>query len=150
MKIQAQTAAIFRRRLKAMVNNISGGGYNLTDAIIRQTEKIKSSERPQGGSRSDQNLSFEEIFNEKRERILFSKHANLRTEQRNIRISNADLDRLGDACVKAEEKGIKDALIVMNDSAFIVNAQNRVVITVVDKTEMKNNVFSNIDGAIFI
>ena len=60
-----------------------------------------------------------------------------------------DLDRLGDACEKGKRKGIRDALIVMNDSAFIVNAPNRTVITVVDKDEM-NNIFTNIDGALFI
>ena len=38
----------------------------------------------------------------------------------------------------------------MNDSAFIVNAPNRTVITVVDKDEMKSNIFTNIDGALFI
>ena len=38
----------------------------------------------------------------------------------------------------------------MDDSAFIVNAKNKVVITVIDKSEMKDNVFTNIDGAIFI
>jgi len=133
----------------AMVNNIYGNGYNLTDAIIRQSEKVQSTENSRiQGEKNIQGPSFREMLDQ--QRISFSKHANLRTEQRNIKISSSDLSRLGDACSKASEKGINDALIVMNESAFIVNAKNKVVITVMDKNEMKDNVFSNIDGAIFI
>lgn len=131
-----------------MVNNIYGRGMNLNDAIIKQSERINTPEKNQkNGETVNRGPSFKEMLDRQ---ISFSKHANMRTEQRKIEISSKDLSRLGDACNKASEKGIKDALIVMNDSAFIVNAKNKVVITVMDKNEMKDNVFSNIDGAIFI
>jgi len=136
-----------------MSNEISGNRYNLTDAIIRQTEKANSSSgnKTAGTSAQINGRSFQEILNEQlNQRISFSKHANQRTEERNIQISETDLSRLEDACDRAQQKGIKDALIVMNESAFIVNAQNKTVITVVDKNEMKSNVFTNIDGAVFI
>ena len=137
-----------------MSNEISGNRYNLTDAIIRQAEKVNStSGNNKAGTSAQVNngRSFQEILNEQlNQRISFSKHASQRTEERNIQISESDLNRLEDACDKAKQKGIKDALIVMDDSAFIVNAQNKTVITVVDKNEMKNNVFTNIDGAVFI
>jgi flagellar operon protein len=132
-----------------MVNRIYGNSYNLSDAIIRQSERIKSQENIANKDRkTDIQQSFKEILD--KERLSFSKHANMRTEQRNIEVSPKDMNRLEEACGKACEKGINDALIVMNDSAFIVNAKNKVVITVMDKNEMKDNVFSNIDGAIFI
>ncbi|NLT48907.1 MAG: hypothetical protein GXX92_10910 [Clostridiales bacterium] len=132
-----------------MVNNIYGGNYNLSDAIIRKSEEIRSTESTDARlKRPIQGPTFQEIFDQ--QRISFSKHANQRAEERSIRIDQTDLNRLGEACNKAEAKGIKDALIVMNESAFIVNAKNKVVITVIDKSEMKDNVFSNIDGAIFI
>lgn len=137
-----------------MSNEISGNRYNLTDAIIRQTEKVNSSSGKKTAGTSAQinnGRSFQEILSEQlNQRISFSKHANQRTEERNIQISETDLNRLEDACDRAQQKGIKDALIVMDDSAFIVNAQNKHVITVVDKNEMKSNVFTNIDGAVFI
>ena len=60
------------------------------------------------------------------------------------------LNFIKNACDKAEKKGIKEALVVMNDAAFIVNAASRTVITALDKNEMKDNVFTNIDGALFI
>jgi flagellar operon protein len=131
-----------------MVNRIYGGGYNLSDAIIRQTENIKSAEKTTQNKKTNQEQSFREILDQ--QRVSFSKHANRRTEERSIQISPTDMNRLGEACSKAEAKGIKDALIVMNDSAFIVNAKSKIVVTVIDKSEMKDNVFSNIDGAIFI
>lgn len=136
-----------------MSNEITGNRYNLTDAIIRQAEKVNSSTGKTGGTNNQLNngKSFQEILNQQlNHRISFSKHANQRTEERNIQISENDLSRLGDACDKAQEKGIKDALIVMDDSAFIVNAPSKTVITVVDKNELKSNVFTNIDGAVFI
>lgn len=135
-----------------MSNEIMGNRYNLTDAIIRQTERVNSTgNKPAGADPRVNGRSFQEILNEQlKQRISFSKHANQRTEERNIHISESDLNRLEDACDRAQQKGIKDALIVMEDNAFIVNALNKTVITVVDKNEMKSNVFTNIDGAVFI
>ncbi|MDD4565420.1 MAG: flagellar biosynthesis protein [Eubacteriales bacterium] len=136
-----------------MVNKISGSRYNLTDAIIRQTDKVNASSSKKEGAadRISSGRSFQEILNEQFDQgISFSRHANQRAEERNIKISESDLNRLGNACDRAQQKGIKDALIVMEDSAFIINAPNKVVITVVDKNEMKSNVFTNIDGALFI
>ena len=137
-----------------MSNQINLNNYNLTDAIIRQTEKINSAGNPSGPQRTSTGETFQEVLNRQLNQnagaVSFSKHANQRTEERNIQISQDDLTRLGEACDKADKKGIRDALVMMDDSAFIVNAQNRVVITVMDKTELKDNVFTNIDGAVFV
>lgn len=136
-----------------MTNEISGGRYNLADIIIRQTDRVNSSADK---TKNSDNLvngtrSFQEILNEQfNKRVSFSKHANQRVETRNIRISESDLNRLDNACDRAQQKGIRDALIVMDNSAFIINTPNKVVITVVDKNEMKSNIFTNIDGALFI
>ncbi|HHU17490.1 MAG: TIGR02530 family flagellar biosynthesis protein [Anaerovoracaceae bacterium] len=136
-----------------MTNEISGGRYNLVDTIIRQTDRVNSSADK---TKNPDNLvngtrSFQEILNEQfNKRVSFSKHANQRVETRNIRISESDLNRLDNACDRAQQKGIRDALIVMDNSAFIINTPNKVVITVVDKNEMKSNIFTNIDGALFI
>ena len=138
------------------MSNRINTNYNLTDAIIRQAEKINSGSTVTGttqtitGGESFQSILNRQLNQNKTSQVSFSKHANQRTEDRNIQISETDLNKLGDACDKAEQKGIKDALVMMNDSAFIVNAQNRVVITVMDKNELKNNVFTNIDGAVFV
>ncbi|NLP30879.1 MAG: flagellar biosynthesis protein [Clostridiales bacterium] len=134
-----------------MANEINN--FKLNDSIIRQAERLNQANKARAlGEPVKPEKSFQEILDQKirSNSITFSKHANLRTIERNIEVTQMDLDRLGDACEKVREKGIRDALIVMNDSAFIVNAPNRTVITVVDKDEMKSNIFTNIDGALFI
>lgn len=135
-----------------MSNEINNNRYNLNDSIIRQMEKV-SSKTPK--SVGNENLvsgkTFQEIFDKQsKQSISFSKHANQRTEERNIHVTQSDLNRLEDACDKAGQKGIKDALVVMENSAFIINTPSRVVITALDKNEMKSNVFTNIDGAVFL
>ena len=136
-----------------MASEISGGRYNLADAIVRQADRVNSStaRTKESADRINGGRSFQEILNEQlNQKVTFSKHANQRVEERNIRINEIDLNRLENACDRAQQKGIRDALIVMDDSAFIINAPNKVVITVVDKNEMKSNVFTNIDGALFL
>ena len=38
---------------------------------------------------------------------------------------------------------------MMDDMALVVNIKNRTVITVVSRNELKDSVFTNIDGAVF-
>ncbi|MDR1571947.1 MAG: flagellar biosynthesis protein [Clostridiales Family XIII bacterium] len=127
--------------------------YNLNNSIARQAERIgqkpSDSGRAQGANESGN--SFRELLDRRLERqVSFSRHAGQRAQERNIEIGEGDLDRLGDACERASQKGVRDALIVMNDSAFIVNAGSKVVVTVVDKNELKENIFTNIEGAVFL
>ena len=39
---------------------------------------------------------------------------------------------------------------MMGDSALVVSVKNRTVVTALDKTQMKGNVFTNIDSAVII
>ncbi|NLM74103.1 MAG: flagellar biosynthesis protein [Clostridiaceae bacterium] len=81
--------------------------------------------------------------------IKISKHAAARLEARNINLTNEQVQRLKNAVDKAYSKGIKDTLIVMDEVAFVVNVNARTVITAVNQGELKENVFTNIDGAVF-
>ena len=82
------------------------------------------------------------------ESIKFSKHAANRLNDRNITLSNEQMERLSQGAKEAGEKGIKDSLILIDQLAFIVNVPNKTVVTAMDQTENKNNVFTNIDGAV--
>lgn len=84
------------------------------------------------------------------QQLTFSKHAITRTEQRGISLSQTDMTRLDDAVGKARDKGLTDTLVLMDDTAFIVNVPNKVVVTVVDSSDKDNNVFTNIDGAVIV
>jgi flagellar operon protein len=55
-----------------------------------------------------------------------------------------------EAVAKAESKGVKDTLVLMDDLAFVVNIRNKTVITAVNSNELKENVFTNIDGAVIV
>lgn len=94
--------------------------------------------------------SFQEILNKNlKGDIKISKHAQLRMEMRNVHLTEAQREKLLKAVDKADEKGVKDTLVVMDKMAFIVNVRNRTVITALNSSEMKENVFTNIDGAVF-
>jgi len=99
--------------------------------------------------------SFEQILslkNETRikqsEELVFSKHAKNRLSERNIDLSDKQLERLKDGADKAEKKGIKESLVLVDNLAFIVNVKNNTVITAMDQTESNENIFTNIDGAV--
>lgn len=81
--------------------------------------------------------------------VKISKHAATRLEARNINLSNDQVERLKTAVDKASGKGIRDSLVVLDDMAFVVNVPNRTVITAANRNELKENVFTNIDGAVF-
>lgn len=82
--------------------------------------------------------------------IKFSKHAINRMDHRDMTLSKDELQRLKTGFTKAEEKGVKDALILMGDKAFIASIKNKTVITTVSKEHLKDNVFTNIDGAVIV
>ena len=136
-----------------MADAINTNYYRLNDAIIRQTERLTSTpeQKTTTNATKQSEQSFQQILEQQiSNTVTFSKHASIRKEQRNIEVSQSDLEKLGNACDQAQEKGIGNALIMMDDSAFIVNATDKRVITVMDKNEMKNKLFSDIDGAVFI
>ncbi len=80
--------------------------------------------------------------------LKFSNHAIDRMQSRGIRFSKEDLSRLSDAVGRAAQKGSKDSLILMDNSALIVSVKNNTVVTVMDKAALKENVFTNIDSTI--
>ena len=94
--------------------------------------------------------SFQKILQQKATQGLkFSKHGE-RLEERNITLSIEQMKRLEEATVRADEKGIKESLMLMDNMAFIVNVKNSTVITAMDQTDNKDNIFTNIDGAVIV
>lgn len=79
----------------------------------------------------------------------FSKHAVSRVAERQIDISEANLERLDEGMRLAQTKGLKDALILIDSDAYIVNTTAGKVITVDGQAE-KGSVFTNIDGTVIV
>ena len=93
--------------------------------------------------------SFDSIFRHEIDKIKFSNHASKRIEARELQLSNSDMTRLQDAVSKAEAKGSKDSLVMMENRAFIVNIPNKTVITALDVEKSTENIFTNIDSVVF-
>ncbi len=131
--------------------NVSGNQYlsieQLRDQYFKQ-QKQNSNNVVQDG------LSFEEILQRHQTtqtgEVKFSKHATNRLSDRNIELTAKQLERLNDGTRKAEAKGIKESLVLVDKLAFIVNTKNNTVITAMDQTETDDNIFTNIDGAVII
>jgi len=93
--------------------------------------------------------SFESIFQKELEKVKFSSHALKRLEERNIELSDSEMSKINTAVERAELKGSKDSLVMMNQTAFIVNIPNRTVITAMSIADSSENVFTNIDSVVF-
>ncbi len=82
--------------------------------------------------------------------VKFSNHAVDRMRTRGISYGPEDIAKINDAVSRAAAKGSKDSLILMDDSALIVSVKNNTVVTVMDKSALKENVFTNIDSTIVL
>lgn len=82
--------------------------------------------------------------------LKFSKHAGERLAQRDISLTEEQLQRLEDGAQKASAKGIKESLVLMDNLAFIVNTQNHTVVTAMNQSNDNDNIFTNIDGAVVV
>jgi flagellar operon protein len=123
---------------------------------VKQLESRIITNSPQNISKGNvnvENKNFQHILERikaNQEEIKFSKHALERMDGRKIELSTDETDKLNKAVEKAEKKGVKDALILMGDKAFIASIKNRTIITTVDREGLRDNVFTNIDGAVII
>ena len=97
---------------------------------------------------NDFDSSFKDIFEGELKKLKFSNHATKRLEDRNIQLSETELSRIQQAVDKAEMKGSKDSLVMMDDKAFIVNVPNKTVITAM-QVGGGDDVFTNIDSVVF-
>lgn len=82
--------------------------------------------------------------------VRFSAHAQARLQSRHIVLDTEALRRVENAVDKAAEKGSRESLLLMDDVALIVSVRNRTVITAIDKENLKENVFTNIDSAVVL
>lgn len=119
----------------------------LQEQYLKKTSK-------QNNPINSQGLSFEEIWKQKtgetNRELRFSKHAANRLADRNLTLSENQLNRLTEGAKKAGEKGIRESLVMVDQLAFIVNVPNNTVITAMDQTQAKENIFTNIDGAVIV
>lgn len=93
---------------------------------------------------------FKDYLAEAQNELKFSKHALQRLKTRQINLDESQLNKLNEAVAKAKSKGARDALILVEDMAFIVNIPSNTVVTALNETESKEHVFTQIDSTIII
>ncbi len=82
--------------------------------------------------------------------LTFSRHVSERIERRQIDMSGDRIDRLESAVDKAAAKGARESLVLLNDLAVVVSVRNRTVITAMERDNMKEGVFTQIDSAVIV
>lgn len=94
--------------------------------------------------------SFDALLRNKMEpeNIKFSRHASERLQSRGIAFNPQQLQRLETAVEQINTKGGRESLVLLDDTALVVSVKNETVVTVMDKDQLKNNVFTNIDSAV--
>ena len=104
---------------------------------LNQVEQVQPVRRRDAGSQFGSMLQ-REIASASQEResfsVAFSKHAISRAEERGIQVTPHLMDQLAGSVVRAQAKG----------------ATNAKVITAITQEEMRESVFTNIDGAVFL
>ena len=125
-------------------------GFSLDAAVQRLTRAPQSTESTQS---TGSTYTFEEVLQEaaaKEEQLSFSKHAQVRMAERDIALTQGDMLRLQDAVGRASQKGIQKTLVLMDRRAFIVSVPDNTVVTAMEGCDIKENVFTQIDGAVII
>jgi flagellar operon protein len=91
--------------------------------------------------------SFAEML-AKNQSVRFSNHAQKRLQTRSIDLNEDSVNRLSNAVDKAEQRGGKSSLVLVDNLAFIVNVQERLVVTAMNTREGGEGVFTHIDTVV--
>lgn len=130
----------FKKSYSAIVNP----NYAVTPVKTNPQQAIKTDKS---------NSEFAQLLQQniqKNQQLTFSKHALQRLDSRQIQVSPQLISQINNAVEKAKAKGIKDALILNGQTAFIVNVPSNTVVTTMSGQEMTGNIFTNIDGAVIL
>jgi flagellar operon protein len=119
---------------------------------LRSTDPITPTKAPTPGTRTQQGdpAGFQNLLRDlqKPGALQFSKHAMARLERRELNPSTEQLDRLSQGADLAASKGSRSAAVLVDDLAFVVAVPARTVVTAIDRSQMREQIFTNIDSAV--
>ena len=82
--------------------------------------------------------------------VQFSAHAMRRLTSRGIEPGEEVIAKLNSAVDRADAKGSRESLVLIDSLAFIVAVRNRTVVTAMDIEQLKEDVVTNIDSAVIV
>ena len=115
--------------------------HPLHQQVIRHTP-IKPQPKPT-------NTKFSEVLADYTT-LTISKHAKERMVERNINIKENQWKQINEKVFEAKQKGVTDALVVVDDATLVVSAKNNTVVTALHKADAKEKIFTNINGTILL
>lgn len=104
---------------------------------------------PKQATKMTHNNAFKDVLTQYTD-LKVSKHAKVRLEERNIQINEQKWQQISNKMVEAKQKGVTDALVVLEDAALLVSTKNNTVITALNQAEATEKIFTNINGTILI
>ena len=118
------------------------------DPALLTPAAAPAADRIQDAARAVSGPAFGDLLARRTAGVQFSSHALQRIERRGIDIGPQTLVRLQDGVARAEAKGARDSVVLVDGTAFVVSVRNKTVITAVDPGHMRDHVFTNIDSAV--
>jgi len=80
--------------------------------------------------------------------LKLSSHALTRMKQRGMELSPTDMNTIGQAVTRAQEKGAKEAYVMYGDHGYVVSVPNRTIITaMMNQTE---TIVTHVDSVVVI
>ena len=126
-----------------MIHRVSG---------LPRTDAPQARVQPRGPGGSFGAMLQQELVSSQQQAqsVAFSKHAISRVQERGIEVTPDLMDQLAGSVIRAQAKGATNILALDSEHAFIINVPSAKVITAITQEEMKENIFTNIDGAVFL
>ncbi len=123
---------------------------NMNTEYVLNRSKIQHQKAP--NKASQKTPSFDAVLNriQTQDAVKFSKHALQRLNNREVALSDQEVARLNEGVHKAKRKGVREALIMMDNKVFVASVRNNTIITAAVDEQLKEGVFTNIDGAVIV
>ena len=114
------------------------GGLNPVDAARRVGAPA---------NRPDQ-AAFGEALTKASESLTLSRHARHRVDRRGLALGAEQMARIEGAVRSAEQKGARNSVVMVDDLAVVVDIQQRMVVTAMEREGNRDRVFTNIDSVV--
>lgn len=126
--------------------------YRIINGKLQYIESLQpySTKSKVKESRND-SCSFDQVLKKEINKdITISKHATQRLLERNIKITEEDIEKISSAINGAKQKGCRESIILYKDVALVTSIKNRTIITAMSKDESSGNIFTNIDSLVIL